>query len=184
MNVAEEHVRRELVLEWKQCNRREVVEHDYGQDDEDRPKGLLLHRMHGVLAVPRPPQGPENGHVAEHHESERREDHRREDLVKVHDVAHAFQGGVHQNDEPDKEGQDCPVVVVLECREGDGVDHSHVAVQADAGQKERRAVFDAVDEAQDVPGGVSGEEDEVDQLQGRDETKQHVQNRQMRDEDV
>lgn len=184
VNVAMKHIRRELVLEWKQCNRREVVEHDYGQDDEDHPKSLLLHRMHGVLAGPGLPQGPENGHIAEHHEGERCEDHHREDLLKVHDVAHAFQGGINQNDEPDQEGQDCSVVAVLECGEGDGVDHSHVAVQADAGQKERRAVFDAIHEAQDVPGDVSGEEDEVNQLQGRDETKQHVQKCQMKDEDV
>lgn len=66
------------------------------------------------------------------------------------------------------------MVTVLELGEGDGVDHGHVAVQADAGKEERRVVFDAVEEAQDVPGAGGGEEDYVGQLKWRDETEECV----------
>lgn len=174
MNVATKHVRREVVLEGKQCDRWEVVEHYDGQDDENHLEGSLLHGMHLVSARPRLPQHPENRNVAEHHEGERHEDHRRKDFLKVDNVAHTFSSGVGQNDQPDYDGQDCSVLTVLELGEGDGVDHGHIAVQADAGKEERRGVFDAVEEAQDVPGAAGGEEDYVGQLKWRDETEEYV----------
>lgn len=132
VNVAEKHVRREVVLEREQGNRREVVKHNDGQDDEDRPKGFLLHRMHGVSARHGLSQGPEDGYVAEHHESKHCEDHHCEDLLEVEDVAHTFSRGVNQNEEPDQKCQDCSVFEVFKISESEGVDHSHVAVQADA----------------------------------------------------
>lgn len=184
VNVAAKHVRREVVLEGEQCDWREVVEHYDGQDDEDHLEGSLLHRMHLVPAGPGLPQRPQYRDVAEHHEGECCEDHRREDLLEVDNVAYAFGGSVGQSDQPDYEGQDRSVLTVLELGEGDGVDHGHVAVQADAGEEERRGVFDPVEEAQDVPGAAGGEEDYVGQLKGRDETEEHVQNRQMQDEDI
>lgn len=174
MNVATKHVRREVVLEGEQGDRWEVVEHYDGQDDEDHLEGSLLHRMHLVSAGPRLPQRPQNCNVAEHHEDECCKDHRREDLLEVDNVAHAFSSGVGQSDQPDHEGQDRSVSAVLELGEGNGVDHSHVAVQADAGEQERRGVFNAVEEAQDVPGAAGGEEDYVGQLEGRDETEEYV----------
>lgn len=133
VNIATKHVGREVVLEREQCHGREVVEHDDGQDDEDHLEGPLLHGVLLVSAGPRLPQHPENSDVAEDHEGERRQDHRREDLLKVGNVAHAFSGGVGQSDQPDRHGQDCSVLAVLELGEGDGVDHGHVPVQADAG---------------------------------------------------
>lgn len=184
VDVAAEHVRGEVVLEGEERNGREVVEHNDGQDDEDHLEGPLLHRMHLVPAGPGLPQRPQDGDVAEHHEGERGEYHGGEDLLEVDDVAHALGGGVAQSDEPDDEGQDGSVLAVLELGEGEGVDHGHVAVQADAGEEEGRGVFDAVEEAQHVPGAAGGEEDDVGQLQRRDETEEHVQDGQMQDEDV
>lgn len=66
------------------------------------------------------------------------------------------------------------MVTVLELSEGDGVDHGHVAVQADARKKERGEVFDAVEEAQDIPGAADGEENYVGQLQRRDEAEEKI----------
>lgn len=184
VDVAVKHVGREVLLEGEQRHKREVVEDYDGQDDEDHPEGPLLHRVHLVSAGSGLPQRPQYRDVAEHHEGERRQDHRREHLLEVDDVAHAFGGDVGQRDEPDDGGQDGPVLAVLELGEGDGMDHGHVAVQADAGEEERRAVFDAVEEAQDVPGAAGGEEDDVYQLERGDEAEEHVQNRQLKDEDI
>lgn len=184
VNVAAEHVGGEVLLEGEQRDRREVVEDYDGQDDEDHLEGSLLHRVHLVSAGSGLPQRAQYGDVAEHHEGERRQDHRREDLLEVGDVAHAFGGGVSQRDHPDDGGQDGPVLAVLELGEGDGMDHGHVAVQADAGEEERRGVFNAVEEAQDIPGAAGGEEDNVCQLQRGDEAEEHVQNRQVKDEDI
>lgn len=184
VDVAAKHVRREVVLEGEERNRREVVEDYDGQDDEDRLEGSLLHRVHLISAGPGLPQHPQYGDVAEHHEGERRQDHRREDLLEVDDVAHAFSCGVGERDQPDDGGQDGSVLAVLELGEGDGMDHGHVAVQADAGEEERRGVFDAVEEAQDVPGAAGGEEDDVCQLERGDEAEEHVQNCQLKNEDI
>lgn len=184
VNVAAKHVGGEVLLEGEERHGREVVEDDDGQDDEHHLEGSLLQRVHLVPARSGLPQRPQNGDVAEHHEGERRQDHRREDLLEVEDVAHAFRGGVSERDQPDDEGQDGAVLAVLELGEGDGVDHGHVAVQADAGEEERRGVFDAVEEAQDVPGAAGGEEDDVRQLKRGDEAEEHVQNCQVEDEDV
>lgn len=184
VNVTTKHVGREVVLEGEQRDRWEVVEHYDGQDDEDHLEGSLLHGMHLISAGPWLPQRPQDRNVAEHHEGERREDHRREDLLEVDNVAYAFSSSVGQSDQPDDKGQDRSVSAVLELGEGDGVDHGHVAVQADAGEEERRGVFHAVEEAQDVPGAAGGEEDYVGQLKGRDETEEYIQNRQMKDEDI
>lgn len=184
MNIATKHIRREVVLEGEQCDRREVIEHYDGQDDEDHFEGSLLHGVHLVSAGPRLPQRPEDHNVAEDHEGERCQDHRREDLLEVDNVAHAFSGSIGQGDKPDHYGQDRPVLAVLQLGEGDGVDHGHVPVQADAGEEERRGVLDAIEEAQDVPGAAGGEEDDVGQLQWWDETEENVQNCQMKDEDV
>lgn len=74
--------------------------------------------------------------------------------------------------------------MVLQPGEEDGVDHSDVTVQADAGQKEWREVFYAVEEAQDVPGAAGGEENDAGQLQRRDETEQHVKNCQVNNENI
>lgn len=74
------------------------------------------------------------------------------------------------------------MLAVLELGEGDGMDHGHVAVQADAGEEERRGVFHAVEEAQDVPGAAVGEEDNVCQLKRGDEAEEHVQNCQLKNE--
>ena len=174
VDVAAEHVGREVGLEGEQRHRWEVVEHYDGLDDEDHFEGPLLHRVHHVSAGPRLPQHPENGNVAVDHEGERGEDHRREDLLEVVDVAHALGGRVGQGDQPDQHGQDRSVLAVLERGEGDGVDHSHVAVQADAGEEERRGVLHAVEEPQDVPGAAGGEEDYVGQLQRRGEAEEHI----------
>lgn len=184
MNVAHKHVGGEVVLEREERDWREVVEHYDGEDDEDHLEGPLLHRMHLVPAGPGLPQHPQDGDVAVHHEDERSEDHPREDLLEVDDVAHAFSGGVGQSDKPDDEGQDRSVLPVLELGEGDGVDHGHVAVQADAGEEERRGVFHAVEEPQDVPGAAGVEEDYVSQLERRDETEENVQNSEVKDEDI
>lgn len=147
VNVAVEYVRREVVLEGEQCDRREIVEHYDGQDDEDHLEGPLLHGMHLIPARPRLPQCPQYHDVAEHHEGERCEDHRSEDFLKVDNVAYAFGSSIGQRDQPDYKSQDCSVLTVLQLGEGDGVDHRHVAVQADAGEEERRGVFNAVEEA-------------------------------------
>lgn len=50
VDVAAKHVRREVVLEGEERNRREVVEDYDGQDDEDHLEGSLLHRVHLVSA--------------------------------------------------------------------------------------------------------------------------------------
>lgn len=185
VNIAAKHIGGKVLFEGEECDRWEVVEHYDGQDNEDHLEGFLLHGMHGISARPRLPQHPEDRYVAVHHEGERSEDHHREDPIEVNDVSCAFGSRVGQNDHPDHNGQDCPVQTVLELSEDDGVDHGHVAVQADAGEEEGRGVFHAVEEAQDVPGaGGRGEEDEVYELQGRDETEEDVQNCQMKDEDV
>lgn len=184
VNVAAIHVGREEHPDGDQRQRREVVEDYDGQDEEDHLEGPLLHRVHLVSAGAGLPQRPQYRDVAEHHEGERRQDHRREDVVEVGDVAHAFGRGVGQRDQPDGGGQDGPVLAVLELGEGDGVDHSHVAVQADAGEEEARGVFNAVEEAQDVPGAPGGDEDGVRQLNRGDEAEEHVENRQLEDEDI
>ena len=184
MNVAHKHLGGEVVLEREERDWREVVEHYDGEDDEDHLEGPLLHRMHLVSAGSGLPQHPQDGDVAVHHEDERGEDHPREDLLEVDNVAHTFSGGVGQGDQPDDEGQDRPVLPVLELGEGDGVHHRHVAVQADAGEEERRGVLHAVEEPQDVPGAAGGEEDYVGQLERRDETEENVQYGQVEDEDV
>lgn len=184
VNVAAKHVGREVLLEGEERHRREVVEDDDGQDDEHHLEGSLLQRVHLVSPGPRLFQRPQYGNVAEHHEGERRQDHGREDLLEVEDVAHAFSSSVGQRDQPDHEGEDGSVLAVLELSEGDGMDHGHVAVQADAGEEERRGVFNAVEEAQDVPGAAGGEEDDVCQLQRRDEAEERVQNCQVEDEDI
>lgn len=98
VNVAKKHVRREVGLEGKQCDRWEVVEHYDGQDDENHLEGSLLHGMHLISARPRLPQHPENRNVAEHHEGERCENHHRKGLIKVFNVANTFSSGVGQND--------------------------------------------------------------------------------------
>lgn len=184
VNVAAKHVWREVLLEGKQRHRREVVEDDDGQDDEHHLEGSLLQRVHLVSAGPGLSQRPQYGDVAEHHEGKRRQDHRREDLLEVGDVAHAFSSSVGERDQPDCEGEEGSVLAVLELGEGDGMDHGHVAVQADAGEEERRGVFNAVEEAQDVPGAAGGEEDDVCQLQRGDEAEEHVQNCQVKNEDI
>lgn len=184
VDVAAKHVRGEVLLEGEERHRREVVEYDDGQDDEDHLEGPLLHRVHLVSAGSRLPQHPEYPDVTEHHESERRQDHRREHLLEVDDVAHAFGGSVGERDQPDDEGQNGSVLAVLELGEGDGMDHGHVAVQADAGEEEGRGIFHAVEEAQDVPGAAGGEKDDVCQLKRRDEAEEHVQNGQVKNEDV
>lgn len=76
------------------------------------------------------------------------------------------------------------MAAVLELCEGDWVEHGHVAVQADAGQEERRGVLDAVEEAQHVPGAAGGQVDDVGQLQRGDEAEEGVQDGQVQDEDV
>lgn len=130
--------------------------------------------MHLISARPRPPQRTENGYVAKHHENKSCEDHHGKNLVKLHNVAHAFSRSIGQDDKPNQNSQCCSVLPVLELGEGDGVDHSHVPVQADARQKERREVFYAIEEAQDVPDAAAVDEDDASQLQGRDKTEQHI----------
>lgn len=175
VNIAGKHVRMKVFLKGEECNRWEVVKHYDGQNYEDRLEGSLLHGMHLVSAGPGLTKRPQDRYVAEHHEGERCEDHGREDLLKVLNIAYTFSRGIGQCDQPDYDDQDCPVLTVLELREGDGVDHGHVAVQTDAGKEERRTVFYAVEEAKDVPGaGGGGEEDDVGQLQGRDEAEEDV----------
>lgn len=184
VNVAAEHVGREVVLEGEQRHRREVVEDDDGLDDEHHLEGSLLQRVHLVSAGSRPSQRPQYGSVAEHHKGERCQYHRREDLLEVEDVARAFRSSVGERDQPDAEGENGSVLALLELGEGDGMDHGHVAVQADAGEEERRGVFNAVEEAQDVPGAAAGEEDDVCQLKRGDEAEERVQNRQVENEDI
>lgn len=174
VNVAKKHVRREVVLEGEQCHRWEVVEHYDGQDNEDHFEGSLLHRVHLVFTGPRLPQRPKNHNVAKDHEGECCEDHRREDLLKVGNVACTFSSSVGQNDHPDPHGQDCSVLAVLQLGEGDGVDYSYITVQADAGKEEWREVFSAIEEIQHVPGTAVVDEDDVGQLQWRDETEEYV----------
>ncbi|KAG7223848.1 hypothetical protein INR49_015338 [Caranx melampygus] len=156
-----------------------IVSDTYMQDDgqfikteEEEQNGVL--RVHLISAGPGLPQRPENHNVAEDHKGKRCEDHRREDLLKVDDVSYTFGSSVGQSDQPHHHGQDCSVLTVLELSEGDWVDHSHVPVQADAGEKEWRGVFHAIEEAKDVPGAAGGEEDDVGQLQRRDEAEEHV----------
>lgn len=184
VNVAAKHVGREVLLEGEQRHGREVVEDDDGQDDEHHLEGSLLQRVHLVSAGSRLSERPQDGDVAEHHEGERRQDHGREDLLEVEDVAHAFSRSVSERDQPDHQGEDGSVLAVLELGEGHGMDHGHVAVQADAGEEERRGVFDAVEEAKDVPGAAGGEEDDVCQLKRGDEAEEHVQNCQVKNEDI
>lgn len=175
VNITAKHIRRKVLLEGEQGHRWEIVKDYDGQDDEDHFEGSLLHRVHLISTGPGLPQRPENGNVAEDHEGKRCEDHRREDLLKVDDLVYTFGSSVGQSDQPHHHGQHCSVLTVLELSEGDGVDHSHVPVQADAGEEERRGVFHAVEEAKDVPGaGGGGEEDNVGQLQRRDEAEEHV----------
>lgn len=184
MNIAAKHIGREVFLEGEQCNGREVVEDDDGQDYQDHLEGSLLHWMHHIPARPGMLQCPENRYVTKHHESKCCEDHHCEDFVKVHNVAYAFSRGVGQNNKPNQNSQHRSVLTVLELGEDDGVDHGHVSVQANAAQKEWREVFYAVEEAQDVPGAGGGEEDDVGQFQGRNETEEHVQKCQVNDKDI
>lgn len=184
MDVAAKHVGGEVLLEGEERHRWEVVEDDDGQDDEDHLEGPLLHRVHLVSAGSGLPQCPQYHDVAEDHEGERRQDHRSEHLLEVDDIAHAFSGGVGECDQPDDEGQNGSVLAVLELGEGDGVDHGDVAVQADAGEEEGRGIFHAVEEAQDVPGAAGGKKDDVCQLKRGDEAEEHVQNGQVKNEDV
>lgn len=137
VNITAKHIRREVLLEGEQSHRWEVVEDYDGQDDEDHFEGSLLHRVHLISAGPGLPQRPENGDVAEDHEGKRSEDHCREDLLKVDDLVYTFGSSVGQSDQPHHHGQHRSVLTVLELGEGDGVDHSHVPVQADAGEEER-----------------------------------------------
>lgn len=137
VNVAAKHVGREVLLEGEQRHRREVVEDDDGQDDEHHLEGSLLQWVHLVSAGSRLSQRPQYGNVAEHHKGERRQYHHREDLLEVEDVAHAFSSSVGKRDQPDYKGENGSVRAVLELGEGDGMDHGHVAVQADAGEEER-----------------------------------------------
>ena len=129
-------------------------------------------------------QGPEDGDIAEDHEDEGSQDHDGEGLFEVWDVPHTLGGGVRQCDEPHHGGTDRPVLPVLELGEGDGVAHGHVAVHADAGEKEGRGVLHSVEEAQDVPGGVRRQIHEIGELQRRDKAKESVQDGQVQDEDV
>lgn len=184
VDVAAEDVGREVILEGEEGHRWEIIEHDDAEDDQDHLECSLLHRVHLVPAGPWLPQHPQDGDVAEHHEGERRQDHSREDLLKVDDVAHALCGGVAQRNQPHAEGQHGPVPAVLELGEGERVHNSHIAVEADAGQEERRGVLDAVEEAQHIPGAAGSEEDDVGQLQRRDEAEEHVQDGQVQDKDV
>lgn len=184
VDVAAKDVGREVLLEGEQRHRWEVVEDDDGQDDEHHLEGSLLHRVHLVSAGSRLCQRPQYGNVTEHHKGERRQYHHREDLLKVGDVAHTFSSSVAKRDQPDDQGENGSVLAVLELSEDDGMDHGHVAVQADAGEQERRGVFNAVEEAQDVPGAGGGEEDDVCQLKRGDEAEEHVQNCQVKNEDI
>lgn len=184
MDVASKHIWREVVLEREQSHRREVVEHDDGEDDEDHLERSLLHGVHLVPTGPGLPEHPEDRNVAEDHEDERCKDHPCEDFLKVHNVAHTFGRSVGQSDQPDDQSQDCSMLAVFEFGEGDGVNHSHVTIQADAGEEKRRGVLDAVEEAQDVPDDAVVEEDDVGQLEGWDQAEEDVEDRQVEDEDV
>ena len=90
MNITPEHVFRIVRPERKERHGREIVEDDNGQNDENHLEGPFLHRVHLVSAWPRLPQGPEDSHVAEHHEGEGGQDDDSEHLIKVRDVPLAF----------------------------------------------------------------------------------------------
>ncbi len=137
-----------------------------------------------VSSRSRPPQSPENRDVTEEHECERYQDHDGENPVEVGNVSHTLGCGVNQSEEPDAGDADGAMPLVLELDEGDGMQHGHISVQTDAGQKERRRVFDAVEEAQDVPGAAGAQVDYVGQLQRRNEAEERVQHGQVHDEDV
>ena len=111
-------------------------------------------------------ESPEDGDVAEDHEGEGGQDHDDEDLFKVGHSVHAPGHGVGQRESPHDESTGLAVPAVLQLRKDDGVAHGHVAVQADAGEEEQRAVLDAVNETQGGPDVASGQVHEVDQLQG------------------
>lgn len=145
VDITAEDIRREILSKGKESHRREVVKHNDGQDDEDHLEGLLLDRVSLVSTWSRPSQSPENGDVTEEHERKRHQDHDGEHLVEVGDVSHTLGCGVDQSDEPDAAGADGAMPLVLELGEGDGMQHGHISVQTDAGQKERRRVFDAVE---------------------------------------
>lgn len=177
VNIAEKHIRREAILEGEQCNGGEIVEHYDGQDDEDQLEGSLLHRVHLVSARPRLLQDQENRNVAVDHEGENSEDDSYEDPVEVNSNSVSYctlSSRVCQNHQPDHRDQGCSVFAVFDFGEGDGVDHSYISVKADAGQEEWWGVFHAVEEAQNIPGAARVEEEDVGQLQRKDETEEYV----------
>ncbi len=184
VDITAEDIRREILSKGKESNRREVVKHNDGQDDEDHLEGLLLGWVSLVSTWSLLSQSPENGDVTEEHERKRHQDHDEEHLLEVRDVSYTLGCSVDQSDKPEAASADGTMPLVFDFGESDGMPDSHISVQTDTGQEERRQAFDAIEEAQDIPGAAGGQVDDVGQLQWRTEAEERVQNSQMDDEDI
>lgn len=110
----------------------QVVHDDDGQDGQHHLEGLLLHRVHDLLPGHGATQHPHHGDVAEDHESEAEEDEAAEELVDAHYPQQALGQGVGDDHAPRQQGDADADLVVTDAGEEDGVDHGHVAIQADA----------------------------------------------------
>lgn len=112
-------------------HRRQVVDHDDGQDGEHHLEGLLLDWVPHAAARRRSSQDPHDGKVAENHDGEGEEDGAAENAVDALGSQDALAESVGQDEPPDQHGNAGADPIVPEAREQHRVDHGGVAVQTD-----------------------------------------------------